>query len=137
MNYICSIFDMFDSFRKKQKFIFFASFFSHRNCSRPEIDIIWYRKAYIFVSFHYFWDQSRALVGFVVSSVALLVQNASLLTPLYLEKNYAHWKRIVKHISKLYFSIKNVNVSLIENLQLAETAIVLFFRAWRESSTSY
>ena len=78
------------------------------------------------------------LFGFFVSSRALLVQNASFLTPLYLGKNYAYRKRIVKHISKLHFSTpKNVNVSLTENLQLADTAPVLLFRAWRESFTSY
>ena len=43
------------------------------------------------------------LFGFFVSSRALLVQNASFLTPLYLGKKYAHRKRIVKHISKLHF----------------------------------
>ena len=45
---------------------------------------------------------------------------------------------MVKHISTLHFSTtKNVNVSLIENLRLAETSPVLLFRAQRESSTSY
>ena len=34
-------------------------------------------------------------------------------------------------------STSYVNVSLVDNLQLAETAPVLLFRAWRESSTSY
>ena len=73
----------------------------------------------IFVIFHHFWGQSCVLFGFFVSSRALLLQNASLLTPLYLGKNYVYRKRIVKHISKLHFSTpKNVNISLTENLQL-------------------
>ena len=38
----------------------------------------------------------------------------------------AYRKRIVEHNSKLHFSTQtNVNVSVIENLQLAETAPVL------------
>ena len=55
-----------------------------------------------FVIFHHFWGQSRVLFGFFVSSRALLLQSVSFLTPLYLGKNYAYRKRIVKHISKLH-----------------------------------
>ena len=115
-----------------QFFMFFRLFFHHMNLSRPENDIIRYREAYIyffgwfekfrkcstFVIFHY-RGHSCVLFWFFVSSRALLVQNASLLTPLYLGKNYDYRKPIVKHIWKLHFSIpKNVNVSLIENRQL-------------------
>ena len=76
--------------------------------------------------FHHFWGQSCVLLGFFVSSRALLVQNARFLTPLYLEKNNAYRKRIVKYITKLHVSTpKKVNVALTKNLQLADTAPVL------------
>ena len=84
----------------------------------------------IVVIFHNFGGQSRVVFRFVVLSRALLVQNASLLTHFYLGNNYAHWKRMVKHISKFHFSHqKNVNVTLIENPRLAETAPVLLRNA--------
>ena len=61
--------------------------------------------------------QSCVLFGLFVPSRALLVQNASLLKPLYLGKHYAYRKRMVKHISKLHVSDKeNVNDSQISNL---------------------
>ena len=56
-----------------------------------------------------FLDRTPLVFGFLISPRALLVQNASLLTPLYLGKNYPHRKRIVKHILKIHFSTqKNV-----------------------------
>ena len=53
------------------------------------------------------------------------------MTHLYLGNKYAYRKRIVKHISKIHLSDKkDVNVSEIENCQLAQTASVLLFRAY-------
>ena len=128
---------------KRCFFSFFTIFFSFEYVARiyrPEIIIIRYQQAYIygferfqkfrknifFAMFHDVWDQSCVLFGFVVSSRALLLQNASFLTHLYLGKSYAYRKRTVKHISKLNFSDrKNANLPLVEKCQLAENAPVL------------
>ena len=66
------------------------------------------KKNSIFVIYHHFWRSRPVLVLFFVPSRALLVQSASLLTHLYLGKNYAYRKGIVKHISKLHFSTEKI-----------------------------
>ena len=70
--------------------------------------------------------QSCVVIQFFYSSGALLVQNVSLTTPLYLGKNYAHRKRTVKHISSLHFSGQKKRERLSQpKSQLAQTGPVL------------
>ena len=115
------IFRSYDLFETKKEYCFIPR--SLDLCFRSILKIL---NIFNFVMFHHFWGQGCVLFDFFVCSRALLVQNGSFLTPLYLGKNYACWKQIVKRISKLDFSIpKNVNLGPPMNCQRSH---------WREGS---